>query len=110
MLVVYPSKLNGTLKAPASKAHAQRLLFMSALSAQSRKVFGYYRTYLSVLHISDHSLKIGSVKIRSRPAVINIELGVVKTIPLCEVQKHGFLICYTIALALQVVIVAEAAI
>ena len=32
MLVVYPSKLNGTLKAPASKAHAQRLLFMSALS------------------------------------------------------------------------------
>ena len=32
MLVVYPSKLNGTIKAPASKAHAQRLLFMSALA------------------------------------------------------------------------------
>jgi len=32
MLVVYPSKLNGTIKAPASKAHAQRLLFMAALS------------------------------------------------------------------------------
>ena len=32
MLVVYPSKLNGTVKAPASKAHAQRLLFMAALS------------------------------------------------------------------------------
>ncbi len=32
MLVVYPSKLNGTVKATASKAHAQRLLFMAALS------------------------------------------------------------------------------
>ena len=32
MLVVYPSKLNGTIKAPASKAHAQRLLFMAALA------------------------------------------------------------------------------
>ena len=33
MIRILPSKLNGTLKAPASAAHAQRLLFMAAMPA-----------------------------------------------------------------------------
>ncbi len=32
MIKIYPSKLNGTLDAAASKAHAQRLLFMAAMA------------------------------------------------------------------------------
>ena len=33
MIRIYPSVFNGTLKAPAASAHAQRLLFMSAVPA-----------------------------------------------------------------------------
>ena len=33
MIRIYPSKINGTLQAPASAAHAQRLLFMAAMPA-----------------------------------------------------------------------------
>ena len=32
MIRIYPSKFEGHIQAPASKAHAQRLLFASALT------------------------------------------------------------------------------
>ena len=34
MIRIYPSHFSGTLKAPASHAHAQRLLFMSSIPAK----------------------------------------------------------------------------
>jgi len=71
MLVVYPSKLNGTIKAPASKAHAQRLLFMAALS-DYKTVINNVPSCGDIDTTIDCLTKLGC-RITKKPGVIEIE-------------------------------------
>ena len=64
---------------------------LQIIPAQTGKVFDNYSANLALLDKRDHSLEIRTVEIRSRIAVVNEELAVLKAIFLCILGKHAFL-------------------
>ena len=56
---------------------------LQVISAQTGKVFDNHSANLALLDKSNHSLEIRAVEIRSRIAVVNEELAVLKAIFLC---------------------------
>ena len=56
---------------------------LQVISAQTGKIFDNHSANLALLDKRDHSLEIRTVEIRSRIAVVNEELAVLKAIFLC---------------------------
>ena len=61
-------------------------------------------------HVRKHSLEVRAVEIRSRVAVIHIELGVRKSVLLCVLSEELFLIGNRVTITLRAIVTGESAI
>ena len=80
------------------------------LSAEPRKVFDNDCAHKAVLHIVYQILKGFTVVVRTRQTVVDVVLQIFKSMLDSIVGEHFPLVCYAVAVTLQIVLVGQSAI
>ena len=66
------------------------------IPAESRHILDDHRSDFAVLYIRHHSLKVGTIEIRSRKAIVNIKSATCKTVFSRVIFKNFLLMRYTV--------------
>ena len=103
-VVVYTVVYRYEMHVLFDEIHFRVISDFQIISAETRHILDDDPFYFAAFHVFNHPLKIGTVKIRSRIAVVSIKSEPVISVFFRILFEYAFLIYDTVAVALQVVV------